>query len=594
MTEYVMAPLDPRFNPLDVEDLYVEMSGDRFVPPEVYGHPMHQTVDELIAASGDLANFLKSEARHSVGNYVVVVPAPFPLGARLITSPGYCGGYIYSDGERTVVSTTLYGLLQNLELMMDEMALCHFLNHAPKSTFNQYPFSALFKNVVRLPPAAVVELQGGEVVKAHSYMPAYAKRSRPKSFAAAIDETTAAFASYFKRTGQNPTLMFSGGVDSLAIYLSLRQMMDPKDIRCIVMQHNKANGPERATPIARHLGMSLEVWDVDLDTPSTVAGITEMAKNDIIATASPHLAFIDRSVGGHVLHGQNMDALANVNMTVLQANKEVGLLSVDKVRAELTEAQAAKQSETFIANLPFTADYLKDKNYQKLTQHYYQSLHKGSTRDPDPGEAGVLRGMISSSHPNLLLKASYPLRQIDILNREVERAMPVIAHYKRTRHELVDHLRYYGYAQIANKRMASMSLPGGEQMSLAAMSGPIISYFLGRPRSLLDATRPKREIYGYAKTHGGAPYSEMAAFQKGDVRHVDAESRPDAYLAANRHLLDEARVLDRLDSGPVRSHVAKIYAEARAAAGDTLSGSGRYSRSRARQLVNLELILSGA
>lgn len=567
-----------------VEDFYLDLPRPA-VRPEIYGSPIHEEVSTLIAsAQSDLKGYLASEIRHSVGNYVLAIPTDD--GAKIITSPGYCGGYIYSTVGRTVASTTYHGIVNQPGVMLDEMAICHFLNHAPKSSFNQYPISSLFRDVLRLPPASVTEIRNGEVVSFKSYISPYAKRERPKSFAQALDETMAAYAGFFKRKSITPTLMFSGGVDSLVLYLSLRQMMDSADIRCVVMHHNKANGPERATPIARHLGMDLEVFNASvMNDDASVAAITDMAEEDIIATASPHLAFLAKPRGGVVLHGQNMDALANVNMTILQANKEVGLLSAEKLRAGLSEEQTAKQHETFLANLPFTAAYASDKNYQHLTQHFYQSLHKGSIRDPEPGGAGMVRGMISSAHPNLLLKASYPLKQLEILDRESARILPFLG--KRPAHQTVDLLRFYGYAQLANKRMATLPLPGGEALSLAAMSGPIISYFLGRPRNLIDATRPKREIYAYAKSRAGAAYSEMAAFQKGDVRHAGVEDERDAYLEANRSLLRSPCVPDLIENHKVRSHVANMYTGL-----DVNDAEGsRYSRSRSRQLLNLELII---
>lgn len=570
-----------------VEDFFIDLPKS-ILRTEIYGSPVHQDAEPLIAAAiADLNSYLDSEMRHSVGSYVLVIPTSG--GARIVTSPGYCGGYIYSADGRTIATTTYFGIVKQSGVMLDEMSLCHFLNHAPKSSFNQLPISALFKDVIRLPPASVVEIHQGEITSFKSYIKHYARRERPKSFAQALDETMSTYANFFKRKGITPTLMFSGGVDSLVMYLSLRQMMDPADIRCVVMHHNKANGPERATPIARHVGMNLEVFDATvMNDDVSVAAITDMAEEDIIATASPHLAFLSKPRGGVILHGQNMDALANVNMTILQANKELGLLSAEKQRAELSDAQAALQQQTFIGNLPFTASYAGDKTYQALSQHFYQSLYKGSMRDPDPGGAGLVRGMISSAHPNLLLKARYPLKQLDILDRESNRLLPFIG--KRPNHQTVDLLRFYGYSQLANKRMATLPLAGGELVSLAAMSGPIISYFLGRPRNLIDATRPKREIYAYAKSRANAAYSEMSAFQTGDVRHSEPIDERDVYLETNRSTLKEGRVLDLIEDTKIRSHVANMYKGI-----DVYNAEGsRYSRSRSRQLLNLELIIKRA
>lgn len=570
-----------------VADFHIDLPTS-VVQPKIYGAPIHEEAAALLAAAkADIDDFLLSEIRKSVGSYVLTIPVAD--GVKVVTSPGYCGGYFYSTGSRFVASTTYEAIASVRDIKLDEMALCHFLNHAPKSSFNQYPLSSLFRDVLRLPPAAVLEVRHGKVLSFKSYIPAYAERARPKSFAQAIDETMASYASFFKRHSITPTLMFSGGVDSLALYLSLREITGAADIHCVVMHHNKANGPERATPIARHLNMDLEVFNVTaMNDELSIAAITEMAGRDIIATASPHLAFLSKPRGGMILHGQNMDALANVNMTVLQANKEVGLLSADKVRAELSAAQTTKQYETFLDNLPFTTAYTTDVAYQRLSQHFYQSLHKGTIRDPDPGGAGLVRGMISSAHPNLWLKASYPLKQLDILNRESGRALSFIGN--RSPHETIDLLRFYGYAHLANKRVSTLSLPGGEVISLSAMSGPIISYFLGRPRSLIDATRPKREVYAYAKLRAGKAYSEMATFEVGDVKHTDAEIDKDVYLETNRSVLKEARVLELIENDQVRSHVAQMY--------DGIdvsnSESSRYGRSRSRQLLNLELILKRA
>ncbi|WP_442583166.1 hypothetical protein ACSBOB_14910 [Mesorhizobium sp. ASY16-5R] len=588
-----------------VDALLVEQKVTRaaYGPAELrlYGETIHADPNAVIDLYKEmpLDGFLAIQARFGIGNYALVDITPHRC--RIVTAPGYCGGYVHTGPNGSVAATTLSPILQVLkgDIRMDSFGLGFFLNYASRHSYNQLPFRTVFDKIFRLPPASLVEFEEGKLTRYSSYIMKGRELGPAASFDAAMNEVSGAIAAYCKRRGIKPAIMFSGGVDSLSIYLAMRQKIGTANIRAITVDHNRANGPDRAFAVADKLGIKVDhVKDNYSGSLKTNAILVEMMKKDIVFSRGPSVALLEKNLSGTlVLHGQNMDAISKINMVVLQANLERGYLSADGVKQAKTDAEKVLQYEYFIGNLQFTPQYLNDVEFQKQTLSFFSRLHNGTISDPDPGHRGILRGMISAQAPNLLGKADYPVDQIENLDIEVDTFRNFIG-IKDLDPALAIHLvRYYTYAHIGNKRLATLPTPDGSRQLLVASSGPIVTYFVGKPIELSRALRPKKETYAYVQKLAGMPYSKMTTQSRGNfnLRKLD-KFAGDALLMGNMERLDpkNSMVIPRIMDEPTRAYVEYMYRDVYQTARPDDPNVSLLSQSRARQLLNLEQLLVGA
>ncbi|MFI0846420.1 hypothetical protein [Mesorhizobium sp. IMUNJ 23232] len=608
--------LDLRLHP--VEEMMVVQKARSKATGEIiiFGEAIHAETKNVLSRylSDALETFLAHEARHGVGSYCIVDPSK-PGRCRIITSTGYCGGYIRRVDGRVVAGTTLEAVFAGAEskIEMDPYGLCLSLSHAPKGSYQQLPFTTPFRDVRRLPPASVVEFENGKLTASYSYLTSGALLPPPASFEAAMDELSESLAAHYARTKKSPALMLSGGVDSLIIYLSLRQKMDPKDIRVVTVEtsreHSLANGEYRAFPISQNIGFDVEYIAHDsLSSNSINDEIKRMMDRDIISSKGPHLAFVDHILGGtDIIHGQNMDAMFNVNMLLLQANLEKGYLSKGKMSSLKKADEETMQYQSFLGNLQFSDAYLNDSDFQRDTVEFFVKLHKRTMSDAEPGGVGMVRGMISSQYPNLLVRPNYPVnqlsqteyldREVDLFHRHVGEVSPRLA---------VDLVRYHTYSHLSNKRISTLSLPDGSRTLFVAMSGPIVSYLLGKNRGLSVVGRPKNEVYDLAEKLAGKPYSKLMSTRKeyrSPAAGVETDDDEDDDANADDMLLKDSmdtinpktsRVLAAISEPDVRGHVSSVYHETIASCRPGNANFTRFSQSRARYLLNLELLLRQA
>lgn len=605
--------LDLRLHPID-EMVVVQNARSKATEGLViFGETIHAESKNVLNryTSGSLETFLAHEARHGVGSYCIVDMSR-PGRWRVVTSTGYCGGYIRQADGQVVAGTTLESVFAGAasKIEMDPYGLCLSLSHAPKGSYQQLPFSTPFKDVRRLPPASVVEFENGKVTASYCYLTSGALLPPPASFEAAMEELSESLAAHYARTGKSPALMLSGGVDSLIIYLSLRQKMDPKDIRVFTIEtsreHSLANGEYRAFPISQNIGFDVEYIAHDsLSSNSINNEIKRMMERDIMSSKGPHLAFVDHILDGtDIIHGQNMDAMFNVNMLLLQANLEKGYLSKGKMSSLKKADEETTQYQSFLGNLQFSDAYLNDSDFQRDTVEFFAKMHKRTMSDAEPGGAGIIRGMISSQYPNLIVRPNYPVNQLsqtEYLDREVDLFHDHVGDVSPRR--AVDLVRYHTYSHLSNKRISTLPLPDGSRTLFVAMSGPIVSYLIGKSRGLSVVGRPKNEVYDLAEKLAGRPYSKLMATKKEyrspaagmdmDDDEDDDANEDDMLLKDSMDIINPkaSRVLAAIAELDIRGHVSSVYHETVGSCRPGDANFTRFSQSRARYLLNLELLL---
>lgn len=551
--------------PIDALALVQSLRGTAGQGIDVYGSPMHLSAAELannLVAEG-LEQFLAHEARHGVGNYAVVLRE----GGRItiMTSPGYAGGYIRLGARHLAVATAMsdaLGLTPD-PVEADPFGMAFYLSHAPASNFNMLPFTTMFRNLRRLPPGSVVVLEKARLVRFQTYLNLTARAAPPENFRAALEEVADAIAATALRDDRQVALMFSGGAGSLALWLVLRERLTPERLRLICVDQPGTNGPARAVPVARALGAALEILDPvgGTDCAAAEAALLAQLTRDTTAFLSPHVALLGQQ-NLLILNGQNFDVLTNGNMEVLQEFHEAGYLSDAAERITTTETRVLRRDRAFIANLAFTDAYLADEAFQKLSAPFFAAQMREAGADPSPGLAGALRGMISRRLPNLLSPARYPLKQVQQLNAELSMFDDYTAGGVTTPRMCFDLMALLCHGQLAAKRQASLPSGPGSEILMPAMSAPIASYFIGRPRGLAEANQPKREIYALARALGGQAYRSLIKADPDNPvppappRPPMEESRAFAVAAETLLASDEVNpLLEGLREPAVRAHV---------------------------------------
>lgn len=568
---------------------------------QIFGDPMHKSRKKLLQEYGQqpLEDYLAAEARNGIGNYVLLDQSGD--GLRIVTAPGYCGGYFCARDGRFVAGSTLSAVLSDLPgtVEMDPFGICFWFSYAPQSNFNQMPFTTVFKDVFRLVPGAVLEMRNGRVIENYSYLSRPSPLKKPISFESAFKDVMAQLARYYGSRGTNKIgVMFSGGVDSLLIYLGLRWKMGVERIRNFSVEFSGSNGPSRAVPVSNQLDIDLEILpETTWDRPEVQAGIIDMMRQEVISARSVHLALLGQDLTDtDLLHGQNMDALVNTNMTILHANHELGFLSRAKTRSIKTKAEKVLQYEAFLTNLQFTDAFLEDPDFQRRTMDFFAHVQGVADTDPEPGLDGILRGMISRQYPNLLSQGDYPHDRMTYLNRELDLFKAHVGSGLSPRMSL-DMVRFLTYSHLANKRLATLPVGRNSRSVLVAMSGPLLSYYLGRPRNLLDASVPKREVYDLCRRLAGETYRKLRAGPT--VDEVKTLSMAAMQKMVRDHLAylnpETSRVLAAVTDAETRSYVTQVYESLWAVLQDGDADQiTTFQWGRCLRVLNLELIMENA
>lgn len=509
----------------------------------------------------------------------------------MITSTSYCGGYFHQDSTGVRIGTTLKSVLPK-KPVFDEFGLCFFLTPNPKTAFGQMPLTTVFKNIYRIPPASVYEFKNGEKAQSYLYLSYSRHTTLPLSFEEAVLEVAEKMTKHFKKENIKPVLFFSGGADCLALYLAFEHFMGKNNIRVITMQtlgkRSKSNGHERAVPVARNCGMTLEILpDNSVSSESVSKLVASMMHEDIVGTLSPHLALEDYRIDSPIIHGQNMDAVALTSMDAIQFNLEKGYLT-DAILPKINEKTELRQYKAFVNNLVATEEFLNDTQFQKTSAKSFAKQF-GGIPDPEPGRAGILRGLLTNQYPNVLPYPKRPAshcRMIDAANREVDLYKNFVNKVDIVGQRTADVARFCTYSAIASKRLTTFSISSGGRPELLALSAPISSYFIGKKKGLLEASQPKREIYDFIQKMTGKKYSELVIQNAEDRKFLDTletSERGEDRLLLNQsaHLkIEKLKILDCIEDLKIKNNISGLLHE-------KLGKSSGFDR----QILNFELLL---
>lgn len=576
----------------------------------IYGDSLHQTNEEVLSRyqRDGIESFLRWERRHSLGSYVLVDRSR--TRTRLISSPGYCGGYYRENGARVYVATLLREVLHRepSSILIREEMLYYLVTYAPTSAFGSLPCSTLFENVRRFGPATVLDVGLGGVERIRSFAHV-AESDRPETLMTAIMEVADQYARYYRHVGEEPTVLFSGGADSLLIYLALEEIVGRGNVRAITVQTSRfeslTNGHYRAIPVAQRLGVDIEIvtgdWEAD---PRVNVEIRRQMGLEMINSRRPDLALSGRSdLPQLIVHGQNMDSMAGNGMVNLDANDDRPILSAKQLPLVSTDQLMLGQLRTLVSNFQFASEFYGSSELQLRMAPFMQHSSPLTLVDPDAGtELGLLRGLIATQRPNLVHNARKPFSRVDQIALMTEEAglFRDLVGQSVGGVALCDLARFYGYTQLALKRGCSVPLENGVNTSFYPMAGAVLSYFLGRTRTMSDAFSPKEDVYRVIEQLSGVSYSELRGVRDAEMNEQIArindqrgEDKRDTFIENNRELLDDSasNVLAKLSTHAAREPMLEVFRLA-AEGSDPLSDSFTvFNQSVARQLINLELLL---
>jgi hypothetical protein len=594
-------------------DLCVEVRGDETVrdgadrvdAPTVIGRPIHESASRLLERyeSAPFDEFLAAEARRSAGDYVLVDPNPDGVDERMryVTSPGHSVSYLSQTNEAVRLTTTYRRLFEALDSVatFDPEVLMHVLR---TNVVTLPPYSGLFESVRKVPPAYVIEADDDGVERAFGYPDRAAAETAPDSLGTALDECAETLARYAEREDQRIVVMFSGGVDSTALLVGMRDHLeDPSRLTAVSCDWGpSSNSPERASAVGASLGIDVEVISADHEgwpplDDAVIDGIREELSTHLVKPQAPHhalpAAYADPD--DVVLSGQNMGLMIRAGHAGARQAVPSGFPSGDLVGHLLGSLPSPKALELFLMDFRFSDHYVDHRSLKELYRLLYRVLPDREV-DFDPTLFGYLYGCLRSGSPNATANSYADSELTAARPEDVHRFLnEVRSDYSQA---TVDQFYYYWYSANAVDQQSTLPTPSGAYLSLPAMWGPVASWMRTNRRGVIDSLVPKRELYAYVRRRTGRHYhqltgmspDELRAQQSAGTTHNREGWRPVLVDQFADALDDEPRLLEFTPEETTDRARAAYEETRRTVADDTLSVD---NLGRVYSAINLELML---
>jgi len=566
----------------------------------VYGTPFHESKETIVAEYLDdpVEVFLTREQFRSCGNYLLFDGRDADA-VRVITSPGFCSGYLYSSPESVRVSTLLTNVLEPWYedgREIDDSYLELFLT-------KQRPFQGTpFERVRQLRPATIYEIESGDITAVSSYL-------SPKTDASpSVERGMRRCAASL--SGNSVSVMFSGGLDSLSWYLVLASELGADDVDLVTVDwrpESEGQGPFFARPVAENLGFELEVVSFDdgwlTETPSVVDHISDWMRKDITIGRNPNHALADiDGVNDVIINLTNNESLITLQMNHLYRKKFINRANSIERNAKMAGFFLFKQ---YLHNIPYTAQYMRNRavrlGYLGLCwplARAVDSLYPGevpidlataSVEDMNLSEEVIGRSILSKRLPNLEID-----QQADRVESELDAITEIVDHTDV--HHLARLLYYYGHMAYPSNTLEKLPLSGqGARTYLPTTWGPMLP-LLFDDLTLGDAVNPRRQLLDIVEFETGTPFTELRPLSEelntGD-RASTGEYRKDVYSSVVRKHGDLLSSDGSLMLQYVDGETSRWY-EQELRDGGQVAENGRgsfWSVLKTSRMVNLELLL---
>lgn len=594
-----------------VTDLSLEMTDGEIVTSgngahdsvRVVGEPLHESAEDIVDTYRDftLDEFLASERRQSCGKYVVVDSGGVDR-IDVITSPGYCGGYVASFRDVVYVSTLLRDVLSERrrdDVRIDVPALLRYFD---RNQAYRTPFTTPFHDVSRLPGATHLTVTDEGIDSVDCYLSGAAADSSPSSFDGMMDEISDGL------DGRDVALLYSGGVDSTALAVAMMKNGIDFDSVTVDIGPGYKDAPIRARRVADELGFDTEI--VEMAAPPedehTMDHLIESMRADLVAVRHPGLALGPDTVdpGTLVLSGQNMDSLVMHNM-------RNPWYSTDSTKPTDIMMHFKNLFDYWLPNVQFTDAYIGSEPFRRgylgivpvvysLLRSRYPDAGPDRFSDDeilvDPSYRGVLRGMMCQRIPNLIregferlpprLYTEFQEDLDDLVEEEVDRFREHVT--RKEDDETLGLFEYYVYANNSTKQVATSPTPGGGESHLPLSWGPATSFYIGRPNPLRQTLSPKRAVYEYVEEYAGTTHQDLVGPFDYSVGWKQTGS---SLLSRHGHLLDpDTSIVCEMSAGEDSSLLADVYDHVRDLTARNSFRSGN-AMILPHRVLNVELLL---
>ena len=558
--------------------------------PTIVGDVIYPDSGEVLTHYEDetLEIFLAHQARYSVGNYVLVDPD----NQRVVTSPGYPGGYVAERNGGTDITTVLSPLLEDTPPKFDKQILEQYFMR----DLLEFPmYRTVFQDIDRLPPAYVVEYNEGQGQRRYGYLNRALSQNPPSSFRAAFNETMERIAADARQRNRSVVVLFSGGVDSLCLLIGARKFLNDDQIRVVTCDYgNPQDGPVLARRLTDSLGGEITV-QTDEDgywpprEPEIITNIEEAMDRDLfVKVMAPHLALSNRlcSVDDIVLSGMNFGGWIRGRHAGEREPYPSGFPPDQFLKYVLSTSPPLRQLQSEFTR---TNQYINNRSIRRCYQTVHKQFSAGTGIDFDTSLRGYLYGMLKTGFPNLRERDDWPSNLYDP-NPDIDRFFAEVTN--RRDDQAVTQFYYYWFNQNGHKVLSSPT-PSGSYCNLPVMHGPLASYYLDKGCPWYHILSPKRPYYQYIKKETGKRFHELTGLSISQFRELTEYSQDwkEHFTTQNRTFLDpdSSTVLERTDDN---HRIREMYAQAEERATESESRFGTSDVGAFYRIINIERLMS--
>jgi len=285
--------------------------------------------------------------------------------------------------------------------------------------------------------------------------------------------------------------MYSGGIDSTCIYLSLKgNIRNSRIIPATVNLPQATNSVERARSVGRIFNINPRV--VDFSWPpkkkSTTDILSKKMRYDIINQNNPHWPIFEAFDNTTIISGQNMDTILTGGMITMQSYGIIDILTNGK--------KLKKWFRKTLKNIMYTNKY-EHSMMAKLLYRVILAVYISKEYKTVEGSIGHYLGLVSTATPNKVLRET-----VSFIEDETERVLQLIGYQTQNK---TSYLKYVQHQHNAAKLLSTFCV-NGSSVELPAMWQPLNKYGLDKRKTLKEAAEPKRELNNYIKNMTGVNF----------------------------------------------------------------------------------------
>ncbi|MGV3459253.1 MAG: hypothetical protein ACO1N9_02240 [Flavobacterium sp.] len=491
---------------------------------------------------------------------------------RIVTNPGWAGGYL--DTGKLLFSLNLKELASGRRhegtLEYSEGALSRYIGKGSYYGSYTYPVSTPYRGIEIVKGGVVIDWENAAkkpVVKS------YLRSENKYSFEQAMLTTAGSL------KDKDVTLLFSGGKDSLSIYVALREQLGADNIRCIFIDQPVTGGAiDTAKQAAKNLNIDLEIIKPDNKLVwlegSRLDELEDLLTNVLAAPFAPyHAVRLEKNDLNVLIDGQNMDAMLSFDMP-------------KPVSKNIFAGNPAKNAKVYLSTLmkayPYSESYVNGVTGEGSDGYYsgYKLLRKIAGKSGTVTPQDLAAALIVKETPG-----AYKLKD-GYLKDEVDRFMEISQNGNG-----FDFRKawIYGYPALANLLVSTPT--EFESVFRFVCQGPFTDTWL-KPITMETVFTRKKEVTDFIHKYTGATYTQIAPDHaippRGNLPVIAILSHFEKYLNPDNSALLSVNASDKLQT-EIRN-TFDYYRNMLKAGKDQPFKTAHYELGRFFRLMNLELM----